>query len=164
MRAHVHDGSLRRSISQVYARRPTGLPDREFGRAHHEVAQVGVLGVVVVLALRVPNGEFYARVRRRMVEGSRPVRAAARAVLAQNNLLTFPYRWGFTPDSLSRLVDECGFEVDHLRGDGLGPISDEWTKSWARIEETLIKRTVGTIASLGEVAAPWFELYAKRKG
>jgi SAM-dependent methyltransferase len=115
-----------------------------------------------VLALRVPNGEFYARVRRRMIEGSRPIRAAARAVLAQNNLLTFPYRWGFTPDSLSRLVEACGFGVDHLRGDGLVPISDEWTKSWARVEETLIKRTVGTIASLGEVAAPWFELYAKR--
>ena len=122
----------------------------------------GLLRSDGVLALRVPNGEFYARVRRRMVEGSRPVRAAARAVLAQNNLLTFPYRWGFTPDSLSRLVDECGFRVDHLRGDGLVPISDEWTKSWARIEETLIKRTVGTIAALGEIAAPWFELYAKR--
>src|SRR5262249_42217362 len=65
-----------------------------------------------VLALRVPNGEFYARVRGRMMDGSRPVRAAARALLAQNNLLTFPYRWGFTPDALSRLVAECGFRVE----------------------------------------------------
>lgn len=115
-----------------------------------------------ILALRVPNGDFYVRLREQMVKGPKVARATARAVLAQNNLLTFPYRWGFTPASISRLVEEVGFEVDHLRGDVLVPIADEWTKSWARIEETLIKRTLGAVASLGEVAAPWFEVYARR--
>jgi hypothetical protein len=98
-----------------------------------------------------------------MVNGARAARAAARAVLAQNNLLTFPYRWGFTPSSISRLLEEAGFDIDHLRGDVLVPISDEWTKPWARVEETLIKRTLGAVAALGEVAAPWFEVYARRR-
>jgi SAM-dependent methyltransferase len=115
-----------------------------------------------VLALRVPNGAFYARLRDQMANGSKVARAAARAVLAQNNLLTFPYRWGFSPNAISRLVEEAGFEVDHFRGDVLVPIADEWTRSWARVEETLIKRTLGAVAALGEVAAPWFEIYAKR--
>ena len=115
-----------------------------------------------ILAVRVPNGEFYVTMREEMVNGSAVARVAARAVLAQNNLLTFPYRWGFTPTSITRLAEELGFAIDHLRGDVLVPIADEWTKSWARIEETLIKRAVGTIAMLGERAAPWFELYARR--
>jgi len=115
-----------------------------------------------ILALRVPNGDFYVRVREQMVSGARVARPAARAVLAQNNLLTFPYRWGFTPKSISRLVEETGFAIDHFRGDVLVPISDEWTKSWARVEEAVIKRTMGAVAALDEVAAPWFELYARR--
>ena len=51
-------------------------------------------------------------------------RAAARAVLAQNNLLTFPYRWGFTPQSLTRLLSETGFSVRRIRGDVLVPVAD----------------------------------------
>ena len=38
-------------------------------------------------------------------------RRRARALFAQNNLLTFPYRWGFTERSLRRLFGESGFDV-----------------------------------------------------
>jgi SAM-dependent methyltransferase len=115
-----------------------------------------------ILAVRVPNGEFYARARDEMVNGSAVTRVAARAMLAQNNLLTFPYRWGFTPTSIARLMEELGFAVDHFRGDVLVPIADEWTKIWARIEETLVKRVIGAAAALGGISSPWFEVYAKR--
>ena len=117
-----------------------------------------------ILAVRVPNGDFYVRARDEMVNGSAVGRVAARAVLAQNNLLTFPYRWGFTPSSIARLAEESGFEIDHLRGDVLVPIADEWTKTWARIEEALVKGVVGAAASRGASAAPWFELYATTAG
>jgi SAM-dependent methyltransferase len=113
-----------------------------------------------ILAVRVPNGEFYAGVREEMVNGSALARVAARAVLAQNNLLTFPYRWGFTPASIARLLEELGFEVDHFRGDVLVPIADEFTKTWARIEETLVKRVIGAATAFGGIA-PWFEVYAR---
>ena len=104
-----------------------------------------------VLVIRVPNGEFYAD--RRMSETSWPE-------LAQNNLLTFPYRWGFTPVSLSRLLGECGFEIRETRGDVLVPIADEWTQPWAAEEERAIKRRMTSDARNDLNAAPWFEVYA----
>src|SRR5205823_2871131 len=72
-----------------------------------------------VLALRVPNGAFYASVRPLVGRGTAVLRAAASAVLAHNNLLTFPYRWGFTPSCLTRLLREVGLSVQRIRGDVL---------------------------------------------
>jgi len=160
----VHDGEL-----------GTFTPDRQFDtvaiwntfdqlpdpRAAMNAARQ-LLAPGGLLAVRVPNGEFYVAARDEMVNGTAVARVAARAVLAQNNLLTFPYRWGFTPSSITRLAETLGFAIDHVRGDVLVPIADEWTKSWAKIEETLIKRAIGTVAMFGERMAPWFELYARR--
>lgn len=115
-----------------------------------------------VLAIRVPNGGFYAEQRRRLTAGNTPRRRAARALLAQNNLLTFPYRWGFTPRALARLLAQAGFAVERLRGDVLVPVADEWTRRWARLEETVIKRVLVFAARQRPWAAPWFEVYAKR--
>ena len=114
-----------------------------------------------LLALRVPNGAFYSRWRR-VLERDAIRRTAARAVLAQNNLLTFPYRWGFTPNSLARLLAITGFEVIAERGDVLVPTADAWTRPWARLEETLMKWILSAPARLRAGWAPWFELYATR--
>ena len=116
-----------------------------------------------VLALRVPNGAFYATMRQSLTHGRGAMRAIARAVLAQNNLLTFPYRWGFTPRALTRLLSENSFAVQRIRGDVLVPIADEWTRPWARVEETLIKRSMAFAIGFDESRAPWFEVYAKRE-
>ena len=61
-----------------------------------------------VLAIRVPNGAFYAAVRRRLDGIAGPI---ARALLAHNNLLGFPYRHGFTVQSLTLLLEDTGFDV-----------------------------------------------------
>jgi SAM-dependent methyltransferase len=116
-----------------------------------------------VFAVRVPNGAFYTAVRRSLVRGNSATRAIARAMLAQNNLLTFPYRWGFTPRALTQLLSETGFVVQRVRGDVLVPIADEWTRPWARVEETLIKRSMALAVAFDESRAPWFEIYAKRE-
>ena len=105
-----------------------------------------------VLAIRVPNGECYARLRPR-VNGGGPGSAIATAVLAHNNLLTFPYRFGFTPASLTRLLRDIGFDVLKLVPDVLVPTADEWTRRWAAVEERLVK-------PLTRRWAPWFEIYA----
>jgi SAM-dependent methyltransferase len=115
-----------------------------------------------VLAIRVPNGAFYHRQRRALASGNRIRRGIARGLLAQNNLLTFPYRWGFTPRALTALLGDGGFAVTRIRGDVLVPIADEWTRPWARVEESLIKRALATAARLGLDWAPWFEVYARR--
>ena len=116
-----------------------------------------------VLAVRVPNGGFYAKLRPVLARANRPLRAAARALLAQNNLLTFPYRWGFTPKALSRLLSENGFAIERVRRDVLVPIADEWTRRWAAVEETVIKRILGAAVSFSGTIAPWFEVYARRE-
>lgn len=101
-----------------------------------------------LLAIRVPNGGYY-----------RKKRPEAISQLALNNLLTFPYRWGFTPASLRRLLQSVGFSVTETIGDVLVPTADEWTRRWARLEEKLVKlamRSVGRSPS----ESPWFEVYA----
>lgn len=109
-----------------------------------------------VLAIRVPNGAFYRSMRR----SGRPL---AVTHLALNNLLTFPYRWGFTPGSLTKLLESSGFESISVVGDVLVPTSDEWTRRWARAEERLLKLMMREIGSAPE-RLPWFEVYARASG
>jgi SAM-dependent methyltransferase len=108
-----------------------------------------------VLVIRVPNGEFYARHRANRDDWP---------LLAQNNLLTFPYRWGFTAESLTRLLSAFDLDVVRERGDVLVPIADEWTLPWAAEEEQSIKRSMRETASAQAGTAPWFELYATDRG
>ena len=115
-----------------------------------------------VLAIRVPNGASYLSLRHRLRDGSAIGRRAARAVLAFNNLLGFPYRAGFSPSSLGRLLGQTGFEVFAVRGDVLVPTADEWTRPWARVEERIVKRLLAMAARWNAGRAPWFEVYAKR--
>ena len=117
-----------------------------------------------VLALRVPNGAFYARLRPKL-DGEGALGSAlapvARALLAHNNLLTFPYRHGFTVRSLSRLLADSGFRVTRVFGDALVPIADEWTLGWAAWEERALKRALRLVARAGAEGAPWIEVYAR---
>lgn len=111
-----------------------------------------------VLAVRVPNGEFYARMR------GAGARTIARVLLAQNNLLGFPYRFGFTVGSLRRLLERAGFRLERVHGDVLVPTADEWTRPWARIEERAVKVAMRGVARVGARWAPWIEVYAARPG
>jgi SAM-dependent methyltransferase len=113
-----------------------------------------------VLALRVPNGAFYAALRPLLATAAAP---AARLLLAHNNLLTFPYRYGFSPSSITRLLERCGFRVQRVVGDVLVPIADRWTRRWAAAEERLLKALLTPIARAdGRTGlAPWMEVYAR---
>jgi SAM-dependent methyltransferase len=115
-----------------------------------------------VLAIRVPNGIAYSTLRRRLDHRNPVVRSTARAILAQNNLLGFPYRWGFSTDSLGRLLAEAGFRLNRVYGDVLVPVGDEWTRRWARVEERAIKAVLRLVARRLSVLAPWIEVYAGR--
>ena len=114
-----------------------------------------------VFAVRVPNGEFYSTLRRAM--GRRLVAGFARLALAHNNLLTFPYRYGFTIRSLTRLLGHVGFVVTRVEGDVLVPIADEWTQPWASAEERLVKVALGIVAKRRPRWAPWVDVYARRE-
>lgn len=108
-----------------------------------------------VLAIRVPNGEVYARYRRRLYSLNPLRRRLAVNLLAHNNLLTFPYRFGFAPKSLTRLLAQHGFEVERIVKDSLVPTADEWTRRWASVEERAFKR-------MTRRRGAWFEVYARK--
>ena len=114
-----------------------------------------------VLAVRVPNGACYAALRPHL---DSPLGAVARTILAENNLLSFPYRFGFTPGSLQRLLESSGYEVVDTVGDVLVPIADEWTRPWAALSERVVKtlgHAVAQVTSGDRPLAPWFEMYAR---
>ena len=106
-----------------------------------------------LLTIRVPNGAFYARARRRTA-------GLTRALLAWNNLASFPYRHGFTAASLGRLLEEHGFEIVRREADTLVSIASSYTRGWARREERLLK--AGMKRLLPFRWAPWLEIYARR--
>jgi SAM-dependent methyltransferase len=115
-----------------------------------------------VFAVRVPNGACYLTWRRRLESKNGVARAAARGLLAQNNLLTFPYRWGFNVASLSQLLNDTGLNVERVDGDVLVPVRDEWTRPWARIEERVAKAGLRVLAARDPARAPWIDVYARR--
>jgi SAM-dependent methyltransferase len=114
-----------------------------------------------ILAVRVPNGEAYARWRDAAVRDDGRI---ARAVLAHNNLLTFPYRYGFTLRSLTRLLRDNKLAVVHVHGDTLVPIADRYTRLWAGVEERIVKtalRITHRLHLTPASASPWIEVYAR---
>jgi SAM-dependent methyltransferase len=107
-----------------------------------------------VIAIRVPNGAFYAR-------GDARTRAA-RYLFAVNNLLGFPYRYGFTTQALHRLLRETGFVPDDDYGDVLVATGDQWTRPWARAEQQVVRAATALVARRSANRAPWFETFAHR--
>lgn len=110
------------------------------------------------VVIRVPNGEAYARLR----SAPAPIARFARIVLATNNLLAFPYRFGFTRHSATRLLHRAGFSIQHVVGDTLVPVADRWTRRWARHEEQLVKAATRALGRAGLVEPPWIEVYARK--
>jgi SAM-dependent methyltransferase len=108
-----------------------------------------------VLVVRVPNASFYTRWRRRL-QG--PLAPFAERMLGYNNLFAFPYREGFTPLSMRRLLNGCGFTMRYVYGDTLAPLADEWTRGEAAVEERMTKGFQRLIERRWR--APWVEVYS----
>lgn len=108
------------------------------------------------LVIRIPNGEFYLRWRNRLKSVAAGI---AERVLIHNNLLSFPYRQGFTEQSLTRLMQGGGFEIERVYGDTLVPIADRFTTLYGTIEERAVK-AVERLSQRGW-KAPWVEVYAR---
>lgn len=121
------------------------------------------------LALRVPNGEFFA--------AANALRGMCRGILAPaggfilnamiwNNMLAFPYLYGYSAGTLDRLLSGCGFARRMIAVDTLVPLADEETKPWAAWEERAVKTVVRALARAEAILpnsrpsfAPWLDLY-----
>lgn len=120
-----------------------------------------------LLVIRVPNGACFDWVM--SLRGTVPLRLRRLldAALAWNNLLTFPYLYGYSPDLLSRLAEPYGFRVLACLPDQVEPVPAGHLKGWAAMEE----RATKWLCRLGAAAwrggrqfrsSPWFEMYFER--
>jgi hypothetical protein len=99
------------------------------------------------------------------------VRGILLAAMAWNNLLSFPYLYGYSPGTLDSLLAQHGFERVHAQGDVLTRLSDAETSNWARWEERVLKAgwifcaRILTMFSRGDSSVlPWIDVYYRQRG
>lgn len=110
-----------------------------------------------LLMVRVPNAGFYQSFRRS--------RGFARKVLAYNNLLGFPYLYGYTLETLNRLLARAGFAYERGFNSELvtTPFADV-TERVAR-EQSRVSRAVAEWSrstSSDTLTGPWIEVVYRR--
>lgn len=123
----------------------------------------GALRDGALLVLRVPNGLFEQEcIALRQTKHSERFLQHVMLAQAYNNFLTFPYLYGYTPASLTKLLQRQGFRVDEIKGDVLAPIADDRTEKCAAKEERRYKRAVARACSLCPERFPWLDVFARR--
>lgn len=122
-----------------------------------------------VLALRVPNGACFLWATAAMRRLPHPLAGWLRAAMAWNNLLAFPYLYGYSVPTLDRLLVEHQFSPLSVRADTLARLADGQTKAWAAWEERGLKLLCRVMARVeahrpgSELGlAPWVDIYAKK--
>lgn len=122
-----------------------------------------------ILVLRVPNGACFELAHGSTRRWPAPAAAVLRAGMAWNNLLGFPYLYGYSVATLDRLLAGYGFERVMFLPDVLTRLADEQSKPWAIWEERVLK-ALWKVASRADVfkprgsrIAPWFDAYYRQR-
>jgi SAM-dependent methyltransferase len=118
-----------------------------------------------MLLIRVPNAVFYRALRSQLKTAEED--GFVLQALAYNNLLGFPYLYGYTAVLLNRLITECGFE--YLRGFNSELVTTPFPDRSERIsrEQNAISTAVGrwtfaTTLEAGEFTGPWVEMLYRK--
>lgn len=124
-----------------------------------------------ILVIRIPNGECFRWAARRLYTLPWPLAGWLRAGLAWNNLLAFPYLYGYSVRTLDRLLRGYGFTRIATQYDTLMPLADQHTKAWAVIEERILKYLCVLAAHIEKVCletpiqtVPWLDVYYQLAG
>ena len=119
-----------------------------------------------ILAVRFPNGACFERATGWLKRWPRPLRGPLRAGMAWNNLLGFPYLYGYSAKTLDRLLARYDFERVGFYADVLVRLADAQTEAWARWEERSLKALWRVAAAAdcaggqrGAAIAPWCDAY-----
>jgi SAM-dependent methyltransferase len=113
-----------------------------------------------VLVIRVPNGAAFRAAMR--WQRALPFDAPLLAAMAWNNLLGFPYLYGYSMRTLDRLLADFDFARRARQPDTLVQLADDDTVAWAVWEERLLKSLWRNAARLDRDIAPWFDAYYTR--
>jgi SAM-dependent methyltransferase len=117
----------------------------------HRLLQPGGL-----LVVRVPNAQFYLRWHKQLRKDGA---SGSLKVLGYNNLLGFPYRYGYTPASLTRLLRTNGFNpIEAHNSSLLTPPYPEMSMKM-REEWRAVRREGETSLTID---GPWIEVVSRR--
>ena len=122
-----------------------------------------------ILAIRTPNGQCFRYAISWMRRWPSFLGVWLRAALAWNNMLAFPYMYGYSLRPLDFLLAQHGFARIGEQADVLPQLADDHTKDWAAQEERWLKQlwllTVKCLPfrSTKRLAfAPWIDVYYRR--
>lgn len=123
------------------------------------------------IVIRTPNAAFY-RLCRQELDSSREISALVHhrmtRILGYNNLLGFPYQFGYAPSNLQRLLERTGFSVRRLLPSQLMafPSSDspEWAQNEAKETADLLTSLANRFSSIQPDVffSPWMEIIAEK--
>lgn len=120
-----------------------------------------------ILVIRIPNGACFSSAM--IMSSGLPLwlRRLLYVALAWNNLLTFPYLYGYSTGTLTALTGAYGFRRVACQPDTLLPAPNGQPKPWARLEERCYQwlcRASWQAAGPSErfATAPWLDLYFER--
>ncbi len=122
-----------------------------------------------VLVLRVPNGACFAWMLRMRSLLPWKFRRPFDVALACNNLLTFPYLYGYSALQLERLTESYGFRLASCAPDQVVSTPPGHLAWWAVAEERTVKALFQVIAALWPDSrsrqyrsAPWLDCVFER--
>jgi len=122
-----------------------------------------------LMTVRTPNGLFYAICQR--LGGDPDIRSGAAEFLTQtmayNNLLGFPYLYGYSAATLERLIEQFGFRCEGMLNSELITLPLPESPDWVEQEERAINREVRMLARSvladreGALTGPWIEVWLR---
>lgn len=123
-----------------------------------------------LLVVRTPNGLLYARCQGLLRDGALQPEARQFLIeaIAYNNLLAFPYKYGYSGATLERLIAPFGFRCEGTLNSELITLPLPEDPDWVKQEERTIQEGVELLArsvlrsAKGELAGPWIELWFRR--
>lgn len=126
-----------------------------------------------LLVLRTPNALFYRLCQPLLaLTAHQAAPEAAEATIARvmgyNNLLGFPYQYGYAPPHLRRMIERHGFAADRFVPSHLLMLPEAEAPAWALDEQRatihLLADLAAAVAAFHDdvVASPWMELVAHR--
>jgi SAM-dependent methyltransferase len=120
-----------------------------------------------LLVVRTPNGLFYWLCQRILREASVPVETVNffQEAMAYNNLLGFPYRYGYHRGPLERLIEPFRFGREGMLNSQLLTLPLPENPDWVVKEEHTIQQGMQWLADFalhrpqGELTGPWIEMW-----
>lgn len=118
-----------------------------------------------LLVLRAPNGLFY-RLCRDYLNSHAPGESTALLIeaLAYNNLLGFPYLYGYDAEGLARCASHFGFSSHGMLNSELLTLPLPEDPDWVKREERVVSDQLSflaqwTLRSHGALIGPWVECW-----